>query len=280
MQRSQCSTSAAPAPILRWAGGKRWLAPQLARLTRTLKFDRYHEPFLGGGSIFLALSCERPAFLSDLNSDLIATYDSLRHHPDEVFDRLKTHQNESDYYYALRSSSPAGNIDKAARFIFLNHTSFNGIYRVNLDGRYNVPYGRRHNLCLPTLEHLRNVARSLGHATLSTQDFEQSLKSVEAGDLVFLDPPYTVSHNRNGFVKYNQNLFSFDDQRRLSRGIDRIRDVGAHYILTNAAHESIATLFEKGDVRRVMHRKNAVGGSHAIRGIATEYLFTNIEGTI
>jgi DNA adenine methylase len=111
---------------------------------------------------------------------------------------------------------------------------------------------------------------------LSDGDFATAFENVGPGDLVFLDPPYTVAHNHNGFVRYNDRLFLFSDQQRLSDLIDEIRERGAYYILTNAAHKSIADLFEKGDQRVETTRKNAVGGSAAARGKATEYLFTNL----
>src|SRR6202034_875194 len=105
----------------------------------------------------------------------------------------------------------------------------------------------------------------------AASDFEAILENVKTGDLVFLDPPYTVAHNNNGFVKYNQKLFSFEDQVRLSEVIDRLREIGAYYLLTNAAHDSIAELFEKGDRRIELSRGSSVGGKQAKRGSATEY---------
>lgn len=176
----------------------------------------------------------------------------------------------------MRSSRPSSAIGRAARFVYLNHTSFNGIYRVNLDGIYNVPFGGRELTNMPSADHLRRVSARLSHATLHTADFAACVTDVSRGDLVFLDPPYTVAHNNNGFVKYNQRLFSFNDQVRLSRVVDDIKAAGAHYILTNASHPSIAELFEKGDQRLDTRRRNSVGGINATRGEATEYLFTNL----
>jgi DNA adenine methylase len=159
----------------------------------------------------------------------------------------------------------------------LNHTSFNGLHRVNLNGEYNVPYGNRRITHIPTLDQLQVVSTRLKEVILSEGDFATTSQHVAPGDLVFLDPPYTVAHNLNGFIKYNQRLFSFDDQQRLSCLIDEIRDRGAYYVLTNAAHESIARLFEKGDARYELNRRNSIGGRQAVRGSATEYLFTNVS---
>lgn len=265
-------------PFLRWAGGKRWLIPQLHELIGDLKFCAYHEPFLGGGAAFFGLCPEGPSFLADLNAELIHTYITVRDNPVGVSRELKRHRNTEDYYYYLRMAQPKADSTKAARFIFLNHTSYNGIYRVNRQGRYNVPFGRRDGTPqLPSCEDLKAVSLRLQGATLTSADFAHCINNVAEGDLVFLDPPYTVAHNYNNFVKYNQKLFSWEDQIRLSRLVSEIREQGAFYILTNAAHSSVAELFEKGDRRIVTSRRNAIGGLSASRGSAIEYLFTNVS---
>lgn len=271
------STSRGPSPILRWAGGKRWLLPVVRRIIGETPYIDYHEPFCGGSAVFLGLSPHGNAWLSDLNQDLIETYRTVRDDPLAVASSLSKLKNDKDSYYAVRASDPNSSVDRAAKFIFLNHTSYNGLYRVNLQGRYNVPYGYRAKPNIPTTQHLQAFAELLRNATLESKDFAEVLDWVGPGDLVFLDPPYTTAHNTNGFVKYNQRLFSFDDQHRLSRVIDDIRRLGAHYILTNAAHSSISELFEKGDHRIELSRRNVIGGERARRGTTSEYLFTNLE---
>jgi DNA adenine methylase len=263
-------------PLLRWAGGKRWLVPGVANLLGEVAIQNYHEPFVGGGAIFFGLSINTKAYLTDLNSDLIDTYREVRDEPDEVWRFLRQYQNTEADYYAARTARLRLPASRAARFIFLNHASFNGIYRVNLSGQYNVPYGYRDHFNPPNLEDLREASSRLQSAVLASGDFETALDFIGPGDLVFLDPPYTAAHNNNGFVKYNDKLFLFSDQHRLSSMIDDIRGMDAYYILTNAAHHSIAKLFKKGDRRLKTSRKNAVGGRDALRGRATEYLFTNL----
>jgi DNA adenine methylase len=263
-------------PLLRWAGGKRWLLPSVAELMAAADIHNYHEPFVGGAAIFFGLNIGTKAYLSDLNSELIDAYVQVREDPEEVWRFLRRYKNTESCYYTARSTRPRLAASRAARFIFLNHASFNGIYRVNFAGKYNVPYGYRTSYNPPCLQELRNASERLSSAILTTSDFSAALENVGARDLVFLDPPYTVAHNNNGFVRYNDKLFSFADQRRLSKMIDAIRMRSAYYILTNAAHSSIAELFEKGDRRIETFRKNAVGGATAARGTATEYLFTNI----
>ncbi|MEV6324972.1 Dam family site-specific DNA-(adenine-N6)-methyltransferase [Nocardia sp. NPDC051787] len=263
-------------PILRWAGGKRWLLPTIRTIIGEERIINYHEPFLGGAAVFLGLTYAGKAFLADTNSDLIEVYECIRDEYRALHELLSEHVNTSQHYYAVRSEIPELAIERAARFIYMNHTSYNGIYRVNLNGQYNVPYGRRENPRMPTLEALKTVSQRLQNSSLDARDFESCLDSVGPGDLVFLDPPYTVAHNNNGFVKYNQKLFSWEDQRRLSNVVDEIKKAGAYYILSNAAHDSIAELFDKGDRLVVTKRRNAVGGSASARGSASEYLFTNV----
>lgn len=262
---------------LRWAGGKRWLLPTIRMLVGSRQFSAYHEPFLGGASVFLGLRQFRKAYLRDSNAELIAAYRAIRDHYTEIAARVLLYGNDPETYYTVRASMPEDKVERAARFLYLNHTSFNGIYRVNLDGVYNVPFGNRPSPQIPTAEHLRDVAKRLNQAKLEVGDFAKCLKHVNKGDLVFLDPPYTVAHNNNGFIKYNQRLFSFDDQKRLNVLIDEIKERDAYYILANAAHDSIANLFDNGDTLLETSRRNSIGGINAARGSATEYLFTNLE---
>jgi DNA adenine methylase len=263
-------------PFLRWAGGKNWFVKHLEYIAANLDFRNYHEPFLGGGSVFFSLEIPNRAYLSDLNKDLISTYSTLKKYPEEIIEKLRAFKNTESFYYKIREMSYDDSIGKAARFIYLNQTSFNGIYRVNLKGKYNVPYGyRTKNFLEP--EVLRAVSSSLKKATLLKGDFDIVRDRIEKKDVVFLDPPYTVSHNDNGFIKYNQKLFSLEDQKRLSLLIDFIKSKGAYYILTNAAHKTIDEIFEKGDYKLKLNRASLIGGINAERGQTTEYVFTNIH---
>lgn len=273
---AQVKSKRAETPFLRWAGGKRWLVPEILKLVGGSTFDGYHEPFLGGGSVFFALKPGGQVRLSDLNTELITVYRRVRDNPSGVADRLARYENTSDCYYTARAAKPTTDDDLAARFIYLNHTSYNGIYRVNLKGEYNVPYGNRTNTKTPDREWLEEVSERLQGVELHGRSFEISLGDVNEGDLVFLDPPYTVAHNNNGFVKYNQHLFSFDDQILLAKSIKDVAERGASFILTNAAHKSIDELFSPLGRRMTVARKNVIGGANASRGRADEYVFTNI----
>lgn len=266
-------------PILRWAGGKNWLVKNLNSLLPVTGFNNYHEPFLGGASIYLSINPQKEAFLSDLNKELIETYIEVKENPDRLIEILKTYENTPEFYYKIRDTDIHDKIENAAKFIYLNQTSFNGIYRVNLKGKYNVPFGFRSKNFLE-IDNLRLVSQRLKNSTLSYGDFDECSKNIKKKDLVFLDPPYTVSHNNNGFIKYNQKLFSMDDQVRLSRFLDLIKSKGGYYILTNAAHNTILEIFEKSDRLIELNRASLVGGSNAKRGQTTEYVFTNITNSI
>lgn len=265
-------------PFLRWAGGKKWLIKHLDKLLPKDGFNRYFEPFLGGGSIFLAINPQNKSFLSDLNEELIQTYSTLRKSPELIIKILEQFENTKEFYYKIREEQFEDPIHKAARFIYLNQTSFNGIYRVNLKGKYNVPYGFRTKNFLEK-DKLIAVSKKLKNTTLSHGDFSKIKSKVREKDLIFLDPPYTVSHNNNGFIKYNQKIFSLNDQERLSKLIDHIKEQGAYYILTNAAHKKIDEIFSKGDYRYEKERASLVGGINAKRGQIKEYIFTNIKNS-
>lgn len=262
-------------PILRWAGGKTWLIKYLGNIKKG-SYKNYHEPFLGGGATFFYLKPQGHAFLSDLNGDLIETYQTIKDKAKHVIRKLSEFDNTEEFYYKIRSENFNSAVERTARFIYLNHTSYNGIYRVNLKGVYNVPFGFRSKDFL-NRENLLSAQQALKDTTLYTGDFYDALKNVKRGDLVFLDPPYTVSHNNNGFIKYNEKIFSLDDQIRLSKLIDDIKSKGAFYILTNAAHKTIEDIFDKGDRKLTLNRASLIGGINSQRGQTSEFVFTNTD---
>ena len=263
-------------PFVRWAGGKTWIIKYLDEIIGDMNFVRYHEPFIGGGAVFFSLGDIEKAYISDINSELIKTYLAIKNDPEKVIEELGKHENTEEYYYKLRDQENKDEIQNAARFIFLNQTSFNGLYRVNKDGRYNVPYGFRKNVNISE-ENIFAVSNKLKTAKIECKDFSAIKDDIKKGDVVFLDPPYTVSHNDNGFIEYNKNLFSLDDQIRLRDLIQEIKKKEAFYILTNAAHERIYEIFNIGDRLIEMKRKSLIGGKNAKRGEITEYVFTNIK---
>ena len=147
-------------PFIRWAGGKTWLVPFMKQLTQDLKYRNYYEPFLGGAAVFFSLTPPKHAYLSDINADLIDTYTAIRDIPDDVIQALQLLQNTEEDYYRIRETEPTALADRAARFLYLNQTSFNGLYRVNNQGKYNVPYGYRKKLNYD-VERIRNASAKL-----------------------------------------------------------------------------------------------------------------------
>jgi len=261
-------------PLLRWAGGKSWLIKDLNRFL-PLKYNNYHEPFLGGGSVFFYLKPKGTSYLSDTNADLINVYISIKNNVEELINILKKFKNTKEEYYKIRDKNFHSSIEKAAQFIYLNRTGFNGIYRVNLNGKYNVPYGFKKYKQLFDYDRFRKASVILKKAKLTSGDFEISLKYISEGDLVFLDPPYTTSHVKNAFIKYNEKLFSWKDQIRLASYIEKIIKKNAFFILTNAKHKAVKELFGVFCVPITIRRANVVGGKNAKRGITEEYIFTN-----
>lgn len=265
-----------PKPFLRWAGGKAWLLPIVAEIVKGRTFRRYHEPFLGGGSIFLGFDRFQEASLSDLNADLITTYQCIRDNPQRVLSVLHDFERTEAAYYALRSKTYKDPCFTAARFLYLNYHSYNGIYRVNSKGLYNVPYGRRNPIEYDSYD-FEQISVKLTTTEIRCCDFGDIRQSIRKNDLVYLDPPYTVSHNHNGFIEYNETIFRLADQHRLNELIEYIESKGAYFILSNAAHDAIRRIFSKRGRRKLeLLRPNKIGGFGAARGRTEEYLFTNI----
>ncbi|MGR3179399.1 MAG: DNA adenine methylase [Candidatus Anammoxibacter sp.] len=201
-------------PFLKWAGGKRWLVKRENQIAPP-SYKRYIEPFLGGAAVFFSLP-EIPYIISDLNPELVNCYNAIKADFREVEKHLRSHQRKhcDDYYYQVRKSQPRKECIKAARFLYLNRTCWNGLYRVNLQGKFNVPRGTKNKVLLDA-DNFENVAKRLSKGEILCQDFEKTLSLSGEGDFVFIDPPYTVNHNLNGFLKYNEKIFSWADQERL-----------------------------------------------------------------
>jgi DNA adenine methylase len=229
-------------PFLKWPGGKRWFVLNCAHLLPS-SFARYFEPFLGAGSVFFHLKPQN-ALLGDTNQELIAVYKGMRRSWRQLHNALARHQelHSSQHYYAVRAATPTNLIERAARTLYLNRTCFNGIYRVNLKGQFNVPRGTKNAVLLDN-DDFRGVARLLRVAQIYPTDFESLIDQAMDNDLVFADPPYTVRHNFNGFIKYNERLFTWNDQERLALALHRARGRGAKVVCTNANHPSIRDLY-------------------------------------
>ena len=258
-------------PFLKWAGGKRWLADACLDLFPK-KFNTYIEPFLGGGAMFFRL-LPRRAILADMNRELIETYTAIAHDHRAVSRKIKKYHEEHsfDKYYKVRAESPKKKIDVAARFIYLNRTCWNGLYRVNRKGQFNVPIGTKTNVVLDS-DDWPTISEALAAAEIQVSDFEAVVDRASEGDLVFADPPYTVKHNNNGFVKYNENIFAWHDQVRLRDALLRAKMRGAHIFCTNADHQSIWELYQDDFAIRRVARSSVISGRSQYRGATSELL--------
>ncbi len=246
--------SSTPKPFVKWAGGKRQLLPIIAS-NIPQKFERYFEPFLGGGAVFFSLVSQEKRtkwIVSDLNSDLILSYVTIRDRVSELISALEDHSinysnNPSSYYYKIRESNPKGQIDKVSRLIFLNKTCFNGLYRVNSKGKFNVPLGRYVNPNIVNKENLLAVSRVLQSKDISIKchDFEAALKNASSGDFVYLDPPYQPVSETANFTNYTDANFGFDDQKRLFAKFKALDKKGVKILLSNSKSDEIIELFQE-----------------------------------
>lgn len=246
--------SSAPKPFVKWAGGKRQLLPVItSHLPK--KFERYFEPFLGGGAVFFHLFFHEKQtkwFISDLNSDLILSYVTVRDRVKDLISELELHSNNyfknpSTYYYKIRESNPKGQIEKVSRLIFLNKTCFNGLYRVNSKGKFNVPLGKYVNPNIVNEENLLAVSEVLQTKDISIkcQDFEDALKNTSAGDFVYLDPPYQPVSTTANFTSYTDTDFDYGDQKRLYTKFKALDKKGVKVLLSNSKSKEILRLFKE-----------------------------------
>ena len=238
-------------PFLRWAGGKSRIVRHLLDHLPPAEFGDYWEPFLGAGALFFALA-PRTAYLSDSNSDLMACYEQVRDKSDLVYKYLRHYVSKTceEYYYRMRDlynrSKPRRSATQAARFIYLNRTSFNGIYRVNLKGEYNVPYGFKEPPPMPTLDDLRVASDLLRNATLSDKSFDEALSgnAPDTGDFLYLDPPYPPLNTTTAtFAHYTKARFSWGDQERVAEIANRLAQRGCYVMVSNLDTEAVRKLY-------------------------------------
>ena len=261
-------------PFLKWPGGKRWLASRHRSLFPKT-YARYFEPFLGGGAVFFSLAPHR-ALLSDTNRELTNTYRCIKEEWSTIERRLAKlqAQHSPELYYQIRDRQPSDPVERAVRFVYLNRTCFNGIYRVNREGMFNVPIGTKDAVSF-SKGYLEQVADTLRTTVITDDDFERSIGKAGKKDFVFVDPPYTVMHNNNGFVKYNAKLFSWPDQARLAKAIMAASRRGAMVMISNADHPTVRALYDGFGTHRSLTRHSILAGDSCFRRSATELLITN-----
>ena len=214
------------------------------------------------------------AILSDTNSELIKTYCALQIDPDSVIEELDSYPNDAEFFYYIRATRPRSLFTIAARFLYLNRTCWNGLYRVNKKGRFNTPFGYYSDPAICDDELIDEVANKLAHAKLQVADFESSIKKARRQEFVYCDPPYVTVHNNNGFHKYNATLFAWKDQLRLARAAVELKSRGVHVLVSNADNKSVISLY-RGFTYYRLRRFSLIAADALNRGNVTEALFSS-----
>jgi DNA adenine methylase len=265
-----------PSPFLKWAGGKgQLLRAILPRLPQHM--ETYYEPFVGGGAVFFALAAQErfsEAILADRNPALAEAYRVVKSSVEELIDVLRHHAEHAcseEYYYEVRAAEPATAVERVARLIFLNKTCFNGLYRVNRKGRFNVPFGRYKNPRVCNEVRLRAASRALARATILVCDFESAVADAGRDDAVYFDPPYVPLSASSSFTSYSADPFGAQEHERLSRVYGHLCRRGVPCVLSNSDCELTRKLYERFDVRTVSATRaiNSVAGK---RGAISEIL--------
>lgn len=269
-------------PFLKWAGGKGQLLAELhAQLGHLEKFNHYHEPFVGGGAFFFSLYSQgvlktKQAHLSDANPNLIETYTVVRDAPDELIRLLRGHagKHSEEHYYRVRAEVPGKVVARAARVIYLNRTCYNGLYRENSSGQFNVPMGRYKNPTICDAPNLLAVSEALRAATLKVAHFREVASNARKGDFVYFDPPYWPVSSTSSFTSYAKERFGPVDQEELAEVFRKLTKKGVHALLSNSDVPEVRALYGEFSITRVYATRN-VNSKAERRGKLAEVLVRN-----
>ena len=270
-------------PFVKWVGGKRQLLAQFRELgLYPSKFNdarsRYFEPFVGGGAVFFDLQ-PKNATISDLNSELITTYRVIRDSTGRLIESLKKHIYDKDYFLKIRAMDPVkmSDLDVASRFIYLNRTCFNGMYRVNSKGQFNVPFGRYKNPVICDEDNLRAVSRALQDVEILNEDYKVAVSKAKAGDFVYFDPPYYPISSTSSFTSYTKDGFAEKEQVELRDTFAELSSKGCYVMLSNSDSAFIRDTY--GRLKNVtittVSAGRAINSKATGRGKITELVITN-----
>ena len=267
-------------PVLKWAGGKRQLLePILSFIDQAFpeRIGTYYEPFAGGAAVFFALVARgkfERARLSDKNEDLIRVYSALRDDADSVIrelEKLELLGHSEDVYYAVRAKRPVKTAARAARLIYLNRTGYNGLYRVNRSGHFNVPYGRYKKPRILDKARLLAAAEALRGVELAVEDFEASCAKAKRGDFVYFDPPYMPVSKTASFAEYHSEAFALAEHERLAKTFARLTKKGVAVLLSNSDTPETRSLYDAFETQTVL-AKRAINSNGTRRGAVSELL--------
>jgi len=266
-------------PFLKWAGGKRQLIPQMDEFFPK-NYNKYIEPFIGGGAVFFHLLPET-SIISDNNPDLINCYNVIKEDVEGLIKSLKKHKYEKDYYYDIRALDRDQNkyaelsdIEKASRSIYLNKSGYNGLYRVNSKGFFNVPFGRHKNPKICDEENLRKVSQVLKNVRIYLGSFEICLDLAEEGDFIYFDPPYFPLSDTALFTSYTKDNFDKSSQLKLFDVFKELNERGCYIMLSNSYSEFIIELYKEFKIITLKAKRNINSNSQK-RGLINEVLILN-----
>ena len=262
-------------PFLKWVGGKRQLLNEIRSFIPN-RFNRYFEPFLGGGAVFFDLM-PMHASLNDVNSELVNCYEVVRDNVEALVEHLHRHKYEKDYFLAQRGLDRAkgglaklSKLERASRFIYLNRTGFNGLYRVNSKGFFNVPFGRYKNPNLVNIKGLRSCSQALQSAKITNRDFSEILAECKRDDFVYLDPPYVPVSPTASFTQYAKDNFGKAEQERLALDLHKLNQKGVQFLASNSYTPLVLELYSGLSIHTV-YAKLAINsqpdGRHAIKEV-------------
>jgi DNA adenine methylase len=276
-------------PFLKWAGGKRQLLPEIVKYVPKLTSKHtYYEPFIGGGALLFELQPQK-AVINDSNKQLINCYEVIRDSLDELMEELSNdkYSNSETSYYQMRDLDRStkkyeilSEVEKAARIIYLNKTCYNGLFRVNSQGQFNVPFGRYKNPIFLEDAVLRAVNKYLNsnNITLLNQDFEDAVKDAKRGDFVYFDPPYDPVSETASFTGYDVNGFNRDQQKRLKKVFDALNKRGCKVMLSNSCTDFIMNLYKDyQDKLKKVRATRSINSNALKRGMVDEVLVLNYE---
>ena len=265
-------------PIVKWVGGKRQLMFELLK-NMPKSYNRYFEPFIGGGALFFELQPEL-AYISDMNEELINLYSVVRDNVYELIDDLSKHEVSKEYFLEIRNIdrtkkyAELSDVERASRFIYLNRTCFNGMYRVNSQGQFNVPFGHYKNPRIIDENNLLNCSELLKKTEIKCADFSEILTKVQKGDFVYFDPPYVPLNETSSFTSYTKDGFDIDMQFKLRDVCDELDSKGVKFMLSNSDTKLVNELYANYDIKKVFASRQINANANG-RGKIAEVLVRN-----
>jgi DNA adenine methylase len=270
-------------PVVKWVGGKRQLLTEIDKYIPS-HFSTYYEPFLGGGAVFFYLQPKK-AIVNDINEELINLYKVIKDNVEELIEDLKKHKNESDYFYSIRELDrdievykKLTPVQRASRIHYLNKTCYNGLFRVNSQGQFNVPFGRYKNPNIVNEVTLRAVSNYFNSANITFKccDFEESVKGARKGSFIYFDPPYDPVSDTSSFTGYDKGGFGRKEQVRLKKLCDKLNDRGIKFLLSNSETDFILDLYRDYKIE-IVQAKRSINSKGNKRGEVNEVLVMNYE---